>query len=161
MKFSYSITNTEIDSYRIEISNMTLPVELKRKLTPDIELCDIILLREKGTYYTPIKVLYKIAEKIANFFISNPNVMLFFMCDDMTPIPYTKKQILPQEYRDRLFKSMFHVYKRRKRIKNIKDYPICINDAYGNPMYMHIYAKEENEKDVMIIFNDLIDNYSK
>ncbi|MBQ0019659.1 MAG: hypothetical protein KBT39_03955 [Bacteroidales bacterium] len=140
---------------------MELPEDLKLLIQDSVEVVEITLYRMKGINHTPLKTLDKITDIIAKSFLENENAILYFYCDDLAELPSVKKNIRPQEYRSRLFSSLFERYIRKNNLSDIINYPITIFDVEGVPMRIHLFARECHSKYVEIISNDLIDNYSK
>ena len=66
-----------------------------------------------------MKLLNKISQTIASFFIGHPNAILFYQCDDISDVPMIVKKL-----------SL-----------SVVDTPIYI-DACGNDIYIHIISRE-------------------
>ena len=65
----------------------------------DVEIYQIVLCRESGNNVIGLDVLMKITDSIAKVFLRNPNLILYYVCDDMNEIPNGNHDIPPQEYR--------------------------------------------------------------
>ncbi len=161
MKFSVSITTREKDVFYITLDSRNLPEELRRLLPSELEVIDVTLSRRAGQGFATVYTLGEISRIIADVFMDNKDAILYFFCDDMTPIPHTNKEILPQEYRSRLFSLLFERYIRENNIEDVGNYPVRINDVDGHPMIIHLFARDSHRQYVDIIKKDLMTNYSK
>lgn len=122
----------------------------------DFELWGIYLDRlGNAQKVTPLKLLNKISQLIASFFIGHPNAILFYQCDDISDVPMSlrKKEdnLTVQSYRNRLFTKLFDKMALQLNVSVI-DTPIYI-DACGNNVYIHIISRD--------IHSDIVDKISK
>ena len=86
MDISISINSGFQDEFRIILSpfeNSIIPDEIRSLLGESIEIADITLERVKGDNPTNINILLKISSIIAEIFEDNPNLILYFYCDNV------------------------------------------------------------------------------
>ena len=115
----YSFYNTLGDKFYLRLlceGDMYLSQEIVSYLKEkDFELWGIYLDRlGNAQKVTPMKLLNKISQTIASFFIDHPNAILFYQCDDISDVPMSIKKV---------------------------DTPIYIA-ACGNDIYIHIISRE-------------------
>ena len=118
MEACYSIIQQD-NEYRILLTPVNtggLPVNIQQVLSArKIEISELIIERISGDSTTGQEVLHDITGWIAEMFASNPNMIIYYSCDDMTPIPSRNKNSdnrdMPvNEYRSRLFSHIFDTY---------------------------------------------------
>ena len=97
-------------------------------------------------------------------FSENENMIIFFFCDDIGEIPTLRKtrdrDILPQEYRSRLFSCMFERYMAKHHINNIDNYPMHIGEGRYEA-YLHFIARHHHKQYVQMIKDDIKAGYGK
>lgn len=130
-----------------------------------IEIKEIIVGRTKGNRTTSQKELHQISSWIADRFAENPNMILFYICDDMNPIPSrnsksVNSRISVQEYRSKLFSYLFNTYISSHNISGVFNYPIQI-DGEGYSYYIHIIARRKHAEFVQLIGKDVIEGFGK
>lgn len=130
-----------------------------------IEVSEIILGRIQGESSTAQKTLHQISGWIADRFAENPNLMLFYTCDDMNPIPSRNKKsingsISVQEYRSRLFSRLFSTYTSSHHIIDVFNYPLRI-DGEGYSYIIHLIARKEHSKIVECMAKDIMEGFGK
>jgi hypothetical protein len=126
----------------------------------DVEIYQIVLCRESGNNVIGLDVLMKITDSIAKVFLRNPNLILYYVCDDMNEIPNGNHDIPPQEYRSRLFSCMFARYIKLNGINVISDTPIEFPDAVGNNQYVHVISHNKYLSSVEEIVRFVIEGYA-
>lgn len=118
MEAYYSIIQKE-NEYRIlltPVSTGGLPEHIQQALSNHkIDISELIIERISGDSTTGQEVLHDITGWVAEMFASNPNLIIYYSCDDMTPIPSRNKNSdnrdMPvNEYRSRLFSHIFDTY---------------------------------------------------
>lgn len=118
MEACYSIIQQD-NEYRILLTpehTGGLPVNIQQVLSArKIDISELIIERISGDSTTGQEVLHDITGWIAEMFASNPNLIIYYSCDDMTPIPSRNKNSdnrdMPvNEYRSRLFSHIFDTY---------------------------------------------------
>ena len=112
------------NEYRILLTPVNtggLPVNIQQVLSArKIDISELIIERISGDSTTGQEVLHDITGWIAEMFASNPNLIIYYSCDDMTPIPSRNKNSdnrdMPvNEYRSRLFSHIFDTYMTTQR----------------------------------------------
>lgn len=114
-ELSININSGTGDVYRIilvhaPMGGLSAPVR-EMLFSEGIEVLEIILGRVHGDRASNQKTLHQISSWIADRFAENQNLILFYTCDDMNPIPSRNKKsknnsISVQEYRSRLVSSV-------------------------------------------------------
>lgn len=112
---------------------------------------------------TPIKLLNRISHLIATFFLGHPKAILYYQCDDISEVPmsFNKKKtgILVQEYRNRLFTTLFEKVSKELSVA-VVDTPIYI-DACGNDIYIHLMSREVHVDLARKISEDIHEGFDK
>lgn len=130
-----------------------------------IEIREIIVGRTKGDGTTSQKELHQISCWIADRFAENPNMILFYICDDMNPIPSRNSKsfyshITVQEYRSKLFSRLFNSYISSHNISGVFNLPIRI-DGEGCSYFIHIISRERHASVVDMISSDVLEGFGK
>lgn len=90
MEASYSIIQRDSE-YRILLTPMNtgvLPQHIQNVLAErKIDISELIIERIAGESATGQDVLHDITGWVAELFASNPNLIIYYSCDDMSPIP--------------------------------------------------------------------------
>lgn len=168
MKVSVSLLSDQGDEYRISLASAEdgrLSDSMRMVLYENrIEIVEVILERVKGAGLTNNATLSKIACVIADLFMDNENMVVFFYCDDMGEIPNIRKSrhkdMLPQEYRSQLFTAMFNRYMTIHNAVGIVNFPMQIGDGRYKS-FIHFIARERHRKYVELIKEDVIEGYGK
>ena len=162
MDISISINSGFQDEFRIILSpfeNSIIPDEIRSLLGESIEIADITLERVKGDNPTNINILLKISSIIAGIFEDNPNLILYFYCDDMHDILRRDKKIAPQKFRSKLFSRMLDKYITSNKIKNIINTSIEIKA--DRTIYIHLIARDTHLPYVTAIKDVIVEMSSK
>lgn len=166
MRISSDFTSESGDIYRVILSSgedtFFVGDDVRDLVGSNIEIVEVDLERISGNSKTTPSVLYKIADLIGSFMEQDNDCVLYFFCDDISPIPQIKahRNIWPQEYRSRLFSSMFEHYTLQHKNLSATDITIVI-DAVGRPIYMHLIAREKHLPFVDTIKQYVMNNYGK
>lgn len=169
MDLSFSIETQKGDEYLVAVIDadvMPLSADIQQMLLKhNLQIGEIIIDRRKGNQYTDRKVLHKIANELANIFAENQNLILYYFCDDITPIPNRNikgenKDLSPQEYRSRLFSKLFEGYKKSHQVIGINDYPIIL-DGEGYKEFVHLIARSSHKDFVLAVRNDINNGWGK
>ncbi len=169
MYSTFSVSTKEGDEYRISLLPApieNLSEEINNLLSDrHIELIEIIIDRIGGNNITSQKVLHYISNKIADLFAENPNIILYYICDDCNPIPARNgnsknKDFTVQEYRSILFTHLFQTYINSHSVTGIFDNPIIIKGE-GYAYYMHLIARKSEIAIVRKITNDIKEGFGK
>ena len=93
----YSFSNSAGDKFYLRLaadSDLFLSKELASFLKDKgFELWGIYLERLGNVQkVTPMKLLNKVSQLIATFFIGHPNAILYYQCDDISDVPMSFKK---------------------------------------------------------------------
>lgn len=160
--FIRQFSTSEGDIYHITLSEDTslLSPELKHFLH-DVKLIGIDLRRLAGSHTTNQSVLKAIEEVVADYFLSKDDVMIFYYCDFLNPIPKTLKNAMPpQEYRSRLFEKMFQRYTKQHGINNVR-LAVFTVEGIGETYYFHLIYRNVHSLYALAISQDIKEGLSK
>ena len=94
MEASYSIVQKS-NEYRVLLTPVNievLPEHILNVLTSrKIDISELMIERISGESTTGQGILHDITGWVAELFASNPNLIIYYSCDDMTPIPSRNK----------------------------------------------------------------------
>jgi hypothetical protein len=152
----------EGDVYHITLSeDDTLLSDEVKDCIRGTKLVGIDLRRLVGDNTTTLGLLAAIENTIADFFMDREDVMIFYYCDFLNPIPHTTKNAMPpQEYRSRLFENLFKRYIKLHSVRNVNLSVITVN-GIGETYYFHLIYKDIHSKFASIISQDIKDGLSK
>ena len=166
MEASYSIIQQE-NEYRILLTPVNtggLPVNIQEVLSNrKIDISELIIERISGESTTGQEVLHDITGWIANIFASNPNLIIYYSCDDMAQIPSRNKNSdnrdMPvNKYRSRLFSHIFDTYMTSHQVSGVINTPIQLdnyeNDA-GYSLFFHFIARDIHSDIVEMLKDDI------
>lgn len=166
METSFSISQ-QGSEYRILLSpaNINILSEEVSSYISDkgIDISELIIDRVRGDETTEQNVLHNITGRIADLFASNPNLIIYYSCDDMLPIPsrntYSKNSHLPvNEYRSKLFSHIFDTYISSHQVTGVTNTPIrldnCVNDI-SYSIFIHLIARDKHA-DIVEMLKDNI-----
>lgn len=168
MKASYSIVRRGSE-YRILLSPVKLDVlsdKLSRHLTElNLDISELIIDRISGEDTTEQDILHDITGWVANLFAENPNLIIYYSCDDMMPIPSrnenSENSELPvNEYRSRLFTHIFDTYMSSHQVVGVSNTPIRLDNyenGYGYSIFMHIIARDKHADIVEMLKNEIVE----
>lgn len=165
---TYTLYNSEGDKFFLRLvseGSQFLSEEMVSYLHEhDFELYGIYLERlGVAQKVAPIRLLNKISQLIASFFIGHPNAILFYQCDDISEVPMSlskKNQGTPvQEYRNRLFTKLFEKHARKLSV-SVVDTPIYI-DACGNEVFIHLISRNIHTDFALAISKDIHKGFDK
>lgn len=169
MNYSFSITTSNGDEYRIMLvdADVSMLAQQVRDILGEykIDISEIIIDRIKGGESTAQEVLHSITGRIADLFADNGNLILYYSCDDMNPIPSrnmkgANKDLSVQEYRSKLFSHIFDSYMVSHQVSGFSNTPIIINgERYVQ--YMHLIARIKHQSIVNRIQEDVIEGWGK
>ena len=153
MNYSFSITTKKGDEYRIMLIDADISMLAKKVrdiiLENNLDISEIMIDRISGGESTAQEVLHTITGKVADLFAINVNLILYYSCDDMTPIPSRNtnsdnKNLPVNEYRSRLFTHIFDTYMASHQISGITNTPIRLDnyvDGMGYSIFIHFIAR--------------------
>ena len=156
------LSTDEGDVYHITLSEDTILFSQDTlKIINGVKVVGIDLRRLVGSSPTGHDMLAAIEKVIADFFLEYDNVMIFYYCDFLNPIPHTKKTSMPpQEYRSNLFRLMFERY---VSLHDIDDVHLSVITAKGidDTYYFHLIYRECHAHLAPVISQDIKEGYSK
>lgn len=156
------LSTDEGDVYHITLSEDTVLFSQDTlKIISGVKVIGIDLRRLVGSSPTGHDMLAAIEKVIADFFQEYDNVMIFYYCDFINPIPHTKKTSMPpQEYRSNLFRLMFERY---VSLHEIDDVHLSVITAKGidDTYYFHLIYRECHAHLAPVISQDIKEGYSK
>jgi glutaredoxin-related protein len=159
MEVTFSITFREGNVIRVSLSSFTDDdLTALNESLGGVKLVNVSLVREKGNLYTDWSTLSKIVMKLGQILIENPDIILYYYCDEITPIPNIRasRRLQPAEYRNRLFSILF-----QKGTSMFPDYgfidtPISIISDQGHA-FIHLIGLENQRTKIALICSFLID----
>lgn len=156
------ISTSEGDVYHISLfEDFTLVSDRMIENLGDVRLVGIDLRRLKGDNPTNLSVLKAIEDVIAEVFLANDNIIVFYYCDFLNPIPYTRRNAMPpQEYRSRMFERMFQRYVTQKNISDI-GLSVFTVEGIGEKYYFHLIHRKVHAHLARSISKDLKEGLSK
>jgi hypothetical protein len=156
------LSTDEGDIYHITLSEDTILFSQDTlKIINGVKVVGIDLRRLVGSSPTGHDMLAAIEKVIADFFMEYDNVMIFYYCDFLNPIPHTKKTSMPpQEYRSNLFRLMFERY---VSLHDIDDVHLSVITAKGidDTYFFHLIYRECHAHLAPVISQDIKEGYSK
>lgn len=164
---SIILKSDEGDGYRVmlvEAPVAYLSEEVQQAIAnASIDLREIIIERIQGGNVTKQRILHQISNWLAGCFADNQNMVLFYLCDDMNPIPLrnehgSHRTMSVQEYRSRLFSRLFNTYINSHNISGVFNNPIRI-DGVGYSYFIHIIARERHSDIEKQIANDVMEGF--
>ena len=153
METSYSIVQKESE-YRILLTPANLgslsATVLKVIADRGIDVSELIIDRISGETTTEQDVLHDITGWVADLFANNPNLIIYYSCDDMTPIPSRNtnsenKDLPVNEYRSRLFTHIFDTYMSSHQVSGVTNTPIRLDNyenGVGYSLFFHFIARD-------------------
>ena len=148
MEASYSIIQRE-NEYRVLLTSVNtevLPEHIQEAIkSRGIDISELIIERISGETTTGQDVLHDITSWVAEIFASNPNLIIYYSCDDITPIPSRNKKSgnknMPvNAYRSRLFTHIFDTYMASHQVSGVTNTPIQLDnyeDGIGYSLFFH------------------------
>ena len=169
MNYSFSISARNGGEYRImlfdaDISLLTDSIQ-ETIINQGIDISEIMIDRLNGGKSTEQEVLHAITGRIADLFAENENLILYYSCDDMNPIPSrnmksANRNLSVQEYRSILFSHIFDSYMDSHQVSGIINTPVIIyGDGYAQ--FMHLIARDRHQSIVDLIKADVIEGWGK
>jgi hypothetical protein len=172
MEAYYSIIQKE-NEYRILLTPVNtggLPECIQQVLSDRmIDVSELIIERISGESATGQDVLHDITGWIAEMFANNPNLIIYYSCDDMTPIPFRNKNSdnkdMPvNEYRSRLFSHIFDTYMTSHQVSGVINTPIQLDNyenGVGYSLFFHFIARDIHSDIVEMLKEDIRDTSGK
>lgn len=121
----------------------------------------------KGESTTEQDVLHDITGWVADMFASNTDLIIYYSCDDMMPIPSRNassdnKDLPVNEYRSRLFSHIFDTYMLSHQVTGVTNTPIRLDNyvnGQGYSIFIHLIARDKHA-DVVEMLKDNIKEVS-
>lgn len=166
METSYSIVQKE-NEYRIlltPVNTEVLPDHIQEAIkSRDIDISELIIERISGESTTGQDVLHDITSWVAELFASNPNLIIYYSCDDITPIPSRNKKSgnknMPvNAYRSRLFTHIFDTYMMSHQVSGVTNTPIQLDNyenGIGYSLFFHFIARDTHSDIVEMLKEDI------
>lgn len=153
MDLSFDIKNTEGDHIMVALSYYdydTVNVFSSDPLTLTLVFYDVTLVRKAGDGYVGYKVLFAVSDTLAKFMEENEDAVLCFYCDAATEVRRNHGNMLPQEYRSRLFSRMFDMYVKSHHKSDFINHRVEIEDPNNpnNRQFAHFICRKEHERAV-------------
>ena len=156
MEVSFSLTYKEGNEIRVSLSSFpeTAISDLKEHLG-NVEIVEVSLVRQRGEDMTDLATLSKLVERIGKFLNENPNVILYYYCDEMNSVPGMRpsRDISSPEYRNQLFSILYSKGARQFPELAIIDMPIVFIGEDHKTFIHLIYCEDLQDK------ADMIKNY--
>ena len=168
MEAAYSIVQKD-NEYRVLLTSVdigVLPEHIQTVLTSrDIDISELIIERISGESTTGQDILHDITGWVAELFASNPNLIIYYSCDDMNPIPSRNnnsdnKDMPVNEYRSKLFTHIFDTYMTSHQVSGVINTPIQLDNytnGLGYSLFFHFIAREVHSDIVEMLKKDIIE----
>ena len=166
MEAAYSIIHNE-NEYRVLLTPANvgfLPDNIQKVLADNkIDISELIIERVSGESATGQAVLHDITGWVAGLFADNPNLIIFYSCDDMTPIPArnanSDNRSMPvNEYRSTLFTHIFDSYMKSHQVSGVINTPIRLDnymEGVGYSLFYHFIARDIHNDIVEMLKEDI------
>ena len=166
MEASYSIIQKD-NEYRILLTSVdieVLPERIQRVIVSrKVDISELMIERVRGNSTTGQDVLHDITGWIAEQFTSYPNLIIYYSCDDMTPIPSRNtnsdnKDMPVNAYRSRLFTHIFDSYMTSHQVSGVINTPIQLDNyenGIGYSLFFHFIAREKHSDIVEMLKEDI------
>ena len=166
MEAAYSIVQKD-NEYRVLLTSVNtevLPERIQKILTSrNIDISELMIERISGDSTTGQDILHDITGWVAELFASNPNLIIYYSCDDMTPIPSRNinsenKDMPVNEYRSKLFTLIFDSYMISHQVSGVINTPIQLDnyeDGVGYSLFFHFIAREIHSDIVEMLKEDI------
>ncbi|MBO7433305.1 MAG: hypothetical protein J6U13_06075 [Salinivirgaceae bacterium] len=168
MEASYSIIKKE-NEYRVSLTSVNqeaLPDHIRAVLADEnIDVSELMIERVSGKSATGQDVLHDITGWVAELFFANPNLIVYYSCDDMTPIPRRNKRggnrnMPVNEYRSKLFTRIFDTYMASHQVTGVTNTPIRIDNyenGIGYSLFFHFIARNIHNNVVEILKDNIVE----
>ncbi len=156
MDLSFDIMNTEGDHLMVALSYYdyeTISLFSTDPLTLTLVFYDVTLIRKAGDGYVSYRMLSTVSDVLAKFMDENEDVVLCFYCDADTDVRRNHGDMLPQEYRSRLFSRMFERYVKTYNLLGFINHRVEMEDPNNsdNRQYAHFICRKEHKDAVIAI----------
>ena len=161
MDLSFDIMNSEGDHIMVALSYFdyeTIKIFSDDPLTLTLVFYDVTLVRKAGDGYVGYKTLFAVSDILAKFMDENEDAVLCFYCDANTDVRRNHEDMMPQEYRSRLFSRMFELYVKSHNQSKFINHRIMIEDPdnLDNKQYAHFICRKEHKDAVATVGQKLM-----
>ena len=166
MEASYSIIQKN-NEYRILLTSVdteVMPEHIQKAIkNRGIDISELIIERISGESTTGQDVLHDITSWVAEMFASNPDLIIYYSCDDITPIPSRNmnsynKNMPVNAYRSKLFTHIFDTYMTSHQVSGITNTPIQLDNyenGVGYSLFFHFIARDIHSDIVEMLKEDI------
>ena len=153
MDLSFDIKNDKGDHLLVALSyydSENVRIFTSDPLTLTLIFYDVTLIRRTGVNYVGYRMLNAVSDTLAKFLEENEDAVLCFYCDVVTDVHRNHENLLPQEYRSRLFLRMFDSYTKSHKITKYINHRVEIEDPENaeNRQFAHFICRREHEEAV-------------
>lgn len=168
MEASYSIIQKG-NEYRVLLTSVDIEVLpdyiLSVLLERNVDISELMIERISGESTTGQDVLHDITGWVAELFANNPNLIIYYSCDDITPIPSRNhnsdnKDIPVNAYRSKLFTRIFNTYMVSHQVSGVTNTPIQLDNyenGKGYSLFFHFIARDIHNDIVEMLKEDIKD----
>lgn len=151
MDLSFEIKNAKGDHIMVALSYYDANAVMAITHDPialTLMFYDVTLRRESGESYVGYKMLSTISDTLARFMKDNKDMVLCFYCDATLDVRRHHNNMLPQEYRSRLFSKMFDIYVQSHHLTDLVNLCIKTEDPTNptNTQFAHFICREQHEQ---------------
>lgn len=125
-----------------EVDEKTILEDSEIEAFRPCKIFEVNLKREAKGTSTPFSAFSDLSGILFGFLDSNPNSIIYFYCDDFSPIPHSRHECKPQEYRSILFSKLFD--------KEVRKRGCC---DFVNNRYVFKLERAEGDAILHIIFH--------
>ena len=153
------MTYKEGNEIRVSLSSFpeTAVSDLREHLG-NIEIVEVSLVRQCGDDMADLATLSELVERIGKFLIENPNVILYYYCDEINAVPAMRssRDISSPEYRNQLFSILYKKGARQLPELSIIDMPIVFIGE-GHKTFIHLIYRDDLQNKADVIKDYLTD----
>ena len=159
MEVSFSLKYKEGNEIRVSLSSFpeTAISDLIERLG-GVEIVEVSLVRQRGEDTTDLATLSELVTRVGKFMLENPNIILYYYCDEFNSIPCMRpsRDMPSQEYRNQLFSILYTKGARQFPEFSIIDMPIFfIGEDYKT--FIHLIYRESLQDTADMIKDYLTD----
>ena len=159
MDLSFDIMNLEGDHIMVALSYYdyeTVRLFSDNPMTLTLVFYDVTLTRKAGDGYVGYKILFAISDILAKFMNENEDAVLCFYCDANTDVRRNHGNMLPQEYRSRLFSRMFEMYVRSHKLSGFINHRVKMEDPDNPNNKQYAFICREEHKDAVATMGQIL-----
>ena len=135
----FPIDSPDGHQYLLRFGNFeSLPIEL------DIKVVDISLISESEVAtINNIRTLNQISTTVFDFLDKNDVILYYYCSDDPIFQRKNREEIPPQQYRSKLFLTLFNKIIRNHKEKSLVNKSIVLRDKSEGDHYIHLIAESK------------------